>query len=66
VEDYGLYMFLTPYRARLLLSVQVWDGWWAPEPGLFQFPAGLNATGGPPEEWVNWPAARFAKLAGGA
>ena len=65
VEDYGLYMFLTPYRARLLLTVQTWDGWWAPEPGLFQFPAGLNATGGPPEEWINWPAARFAGLAGG-
>jgi len=65
VEDYGLYMFLSPYRARLLLTVQVWDGWWAPEPTVFQFPAALNAMGGPPEEWVNWPASRFRGLAGG-
>lgn len=65
VEDYGLYMFLSPYRARLLLTVQAWDGWWTPEPGLFQFPAALNAMGGPPEEWVNWPASRFRGLAGG-
>ena len=65
VEDYGLYMFLAPYRAHLLTIVQGWDGWWAPEPGLFQFTASLNTFGGPPEEWVNWPAARFAGLAGG-
>jgi len=65
VEDYGLYMFLAPYRSRLIPAEQIWDGWWTPEPGLFQFTASLNATGGPPEEWVKWPAARFAKLAGG-
>jgi hypothetical protein len=65
VEDYGLYMFLTPYRAKLLTVKQRWDGWWVPDPGVFQFPATLNATGGPPEEWVNWPAARFAGLARG-
>ncbi|MEJ1973209.1 MAG: hypothetical protein WDM96_12335 [Lacunisphaera sp.] len=65
VEDYGLYMFLAPYRARLLLAIQTWDGWWAPVADVFQFPASLNAMGGPPEEWVNWPAARFAGLAGG-
>ena len=66
VEDYGLYMFLAPYRAKLLTVAQRWDGWWAPEPGVFQFPAALNATGGPPEEWVNWPASRFAGLARGS
>ncbi len=64
-EDYGLYMFLAPYRAHLLMTVQMWGGWWAPDLGLFKFPASLNATGGPPEEWVNWPASRFAALAGG-
>ena len=65
VEDYAQYIFLVPYRAKLLLPVQLWGGWWAPEPGLFKFPAALNEAGGPPEEWVNWPASRFAGLAGG-
>jgi hypothetical protein len=66
VEDYGLYMFLAPYRAKLLSVSQGWDGWWAPDPALFQFSAALSAAGGPPEEWVNWPASRFASLARGS
>ena len=65
IEDYGLYMFLAPYRAKLLQVSQGWDGWWVPDAGVFQFPAALNATGGPPEEWVKWPASRYPGLARG-
>ena len=63
IEDYGLYMFLAPYRAKLLPLDKKWEGWWLPDPSVFQFPASLNAAGGPPQEWVNWPASRFAGLA---
>jgi hypothetical protein len=63
LEDYGLSMFLAPYRAKILPVTQVWDGWWMPDATVFQFPAALNAAGGPPQEWVNWPASRFAGLA---
>ena len=66
LEDYGLYLFLAPYRGRLIPATHAWDGWWLPDPSVFKFPASLNEAGGPPEEWVNWPASRFAKLAGGA
>jgi len=66
VEDYGLYMFLAPYRAKLLPLDKKWEGWWLPDASVFKFPAELNAAGGPPEEWVTWPASRFAGLARGA
>jgi hypothetical protein len=66
LEDYGLYLFLAPYRTRMIPPTHVWDGWWLPDPSVFQFPAALNAAGGPPDEWVAWPSSRFAKLAGGA
>jgi hypothetical protein len=65
LEDYGLYLFLAPYRTRLIPPTHVWDGWWLPDPAVFQFPASLNPSGGPPVEWVSWPASRFAGLAGG-
>ena len=61
-EDYGLYMLLHPYRARLCAVGASWPGWWAPEPAGFKFTASLGEKVSPPQEWVDWPAARFAGL----
>jgi len=65
IEDYGLYMFLNPYRARLLKTDDTWPGWWLPDPGLFRFPCKLCGSGGPPPEWVEWPDEKFSNLAHG-
>ena len=65
IEDYALYIFLNPYRARLLLHDRIWPGWWAPEPSLFRFTALLAAGGTPPREWLEWPDERFEGLAHG-
>jgi len=65
VENYALYIFLNPYRAGLLRAGEVWTGWWAPRPAIFQFTSALAADGGPQREWVDWPAERFAALAHG-
>ena len=64
-EDYGLYMFLHPYRARLLKPDESWPGWWLPDAAKFKFPAMLNGAGGPPQEWVEWPVERFSTLTHG-
>jgi REP element-mobilizing transposase RayT len=65
VEDYALYVFLNPYRARLLPVDSTWAAWWAPVPRMFKFTAALDASGAPPREWIEWPAERFAGLAHG-
>ena len=64
-EDYGLYMFLNPYRAGLAGSGEPWPWWWAPDPARFQFIGLLDPTGGPPAEWIAWPEERFSQLAKG-
>lgn len=64
-ENYALYAYLNPYRAGLLRQDEVWPGWWAPEPAIFRFSAALDANGGPPQEWVDWPEVKFAGLAHG-
>lgn len=61
-EDYGLYIFLNPYRARLLTSDEPWQWWWAPEPELFRFTTMLGKQGEPLAEWIDWPDERFAAL----
>ena len=65
IEDYGLYIFLNPYRAGLIRADQPWAGSWTPQPRLFGFTESLTAAGGPPQEWIDWPAERFAGLAHG-
>jgi REP element-mobilizing transposase RayT len=64
-EDYGLYVFLNPYRAALLSRNEAWSGWWVPEPRRFKFMEMLGPKGEPPQEWIEWPEARFAGLAAG-
>ncbi|HWA27015.1 MAG TPA: transposase [Lacunisphaera sp.] len=61
-EDYGVYMLLHPYRGRACLVGESWPGWWAPEPAAFRFSASLDKRGSPPQEWVDWPSAKFAAL----
>ena len=55
VEDYALYVFLNPYRAKLLPADQSWAGWWSGAPVSLRFIAQLNANGSPPPEWIVQP-----------
>jgi putative transposase len=52
IEDYGFYIFINPYRARLLLMTEAWPGWICPEPARFRFTAHLIPSGAPPAEWL--------------
>ena len=63
IEDYGLYMFLNPYRAGLISSGSSWPGWWLPNAAAFKFASALDHDGGPPMEWLNFSAERFERLA---
>jgi len=64
-EDYGLYLFLNPYRTGLLVRNEAWPGWWVPEPQRFKFMEMLGPKGEPPAEWIDWPDVKFAKLSTG-
>jgi REP element-mobilizing transposase RayT len=64
-EDYGLYIFLNPYRAHLLPGDVAWCGTWLPNPGQFRFCSSLGAKGEPPREWLNWSDEKFSCLATG-
>ena len=64
-EEYGLYIFLNPYRAGLVKRSESWPWWWTPEPKTFRFTAMLDAHGAPPQEWLDWPEDRFEDLATG-
>lgn len=64
-EDYALYIFLNPYRARLLPCDATWPGSWMPDPARFRFTSLLGPSGAPPREWIDWPDERFAGLATG-
>ncbi len=61
-EDYGLYMFLNPYRAGPIKRDESWPWWWAPEPKVFSFMLALDSRGVPPREWMDWPEDRWAGL----
>jgi REP element-mobilizing transposase RayT len=64
-EDYALYILLNPYRAGLAKRGEAWPWWWAPTPERFMFSTMLGPRGEPPEEWIDWPADKFAELATG-
>jgi REP element-mobilizing transposase RayT len=55
LEPYGLYIFLNPYRARLLTATTLWPHWHCPEPEHFRFTELLNSDGTPPVEWIALP-----------
>ena len=51
-ENYGLYIFMNPYRARLIPLTAVWPLWLCPDSTRFRFLTLLNADGTPPAEWL--------------
>ena len=54
VEAYALYIFLNPYRAKLIKD-GTWCGWMSFAPSPLQFALGLNPDGSPPKEWLDQP-----------
>ena len=52
IEDYGFYIFMNPYCARVLPLTETWPGWICPEPTHFAFTAHLTPSGAPPTEWL--------------
>ncbi len=61
-EDYGLYVFLNPYRAGLGDPDAVWPFGLTPDPLRFRFLSLRNPNGSPPREWLGWTEDRFAHL----
>ena len=61
LEDYGLYVYLNPYRAGLLHQNQAWLGWWVSETAFFRF-AGSLRDGVAPSAWFEDDIARFDEL----
>lgn len=61
-EEYALYSFLRPYRAKHCEPAAAWPGNWLPVPEAFRFVAELDAAGCPPADWIAWPAERFAQV----
>jgi len=51
VEDYGRYIFLNPYRARLRAGAG-WPGWLCVRPERFRSLELLNEDGSPPRAWI--------------
>lgn len=51
-EDYGFYIFMNPYRARLVSTNLVWPWWFCPDLAVFQFSSHLNGPAGIPSEWL--------------
>jgi putative transposase len=52
-EDYGFYIFMNPYRARLISTAQRWPWWICLKPARFMFIPHLNTDGTPPVEWLD-------------
>jgi REP element-mobilizing transposase RayT len=51
-ENYGFYIFMNPYRARLIATTKLWPWWLCPDVSRFRFLALLNEDGTPPVEWI--------------
>ena len=49
--DYGFYLFMNPYRAKLIQLSEQWLWWLCPEPSRFAFLEHLS-DGCPPTEWL--------------
>lgn len=66
IEDYGFYIFMNPYRARLLPMSETWPGWICPEPARFAFTAHLSSSGAPPTEWLEQSDVIAARITNGS
>lgn len=51
-EDYAFYIFMNPYRARLILTSETWPGWQCPDHLQFRFTQHLGSDRHPPLEWL--------------
>jgi REP element-mobilizing transposase RayT len=54
-EGYGFYIFMNPYRARLIAIGAPWPGWHCPRPDRFSFSSMLDSAGSPPPQWLELP-----------
>lgn len=52
-EDYAFYIFMNPYRARLVAMAGVWPWWLCPNAAHFRFLTHLHPDGTPPHEWLD-------------
>ena len=52
-EDYGFYIFMNPYRARLLPTNESWPWWYCPRLQMFRFPEHFSSHATPPEAWLD-------------
>jgi REP element-mobilizing transposase RayT len=64
-DDYGLYVFMNPYRAGLVSLRESWPWWVCTEPSRFAFLDAVGSTGIPRPEWLIKSDA-VAKLLGSA
>lgn len=54
-EAYGFYVFMNPYRARLVDLTRGWPGWFCPDVTAFRFGSALLGGRLPPREWLELP-----------
>lgn len=52
IEDYGLYIFMNPYRAGLCPLNKSWPWWLCPDPSRFRFPTALDQNPTVPVAWL--------------
>lgn len=52
-EDYSFYIFMNPYRARLLPIQENWPWWRCPQPSRFRFTEYFLSDGTPPAAWLD-------------
>jgi REP element-mobilizing transposase RayT len=51
-ENFGLYIFMNPYRAGLCSMRERWPWWFCPDPHELGFMDMLKPGGTPPTEWL--------------
>jgi REP element-mobilizing transposase RayT len=52
VEDYAFYIFMNPYRAKLIPVTERWPAWFCPEPKRFLFLEHFRTNEPVPVEWL--------------
>jgi putative transposase len=53
LEDYARYIFMNPYRRRLLPLHERWPWWYCPDESQFQFTALVAQEKTVPAEWIH-------------
>ena len=53
IEDYGFYIFMNPYRARLCPLTAPWQWWLCPQPSVFRFLGALDQKQVVPAAWLD-------------